>query len=51
MTTNLENMFNDMTDVELEKWLIECGISYEKVEKGKGGVFIDGVNIRNLDIL
>jgi len=44
----IESLFSDMSDLELEALLRACDIDFEKVEKGKGGFFIDGVNIRDI---
>lgn len=45
-----ESIFNNLTSEDFERILIENGIEFEKVEPGKGGVFIgpDKVNIREI---
>jgi len=40
-----KSIFDNITDEEFENILKECGFKYEKVEKGKGGLFIDGKRI------
>lgn len=51
MTDKYNSIFNGITDEEFEQFLKECGFEYEKVEKGKGGLFIDGkrVTLEELD--
>ena len=36
----IEEKFNKMSDEEFEQLLKDCGIGFEKVEQGEGGVFI-----------
>jgi len=46
-----DSVLNGITDEEFEQLLKECGVEYEKVEKGKGGLFIGGkrVTLEELD--
>ena len=41
----LDSIFENMSDLEFEEILKDCGFEYEKVEKGQGGLFIDGKRI------
>lgn len=51
MAYRYDSIFDDITDEEFEHMLKECGLQYEKVEKGKGGLFIGGkrVTLEELD--
>lgn len=50
MENGSKNMLDSLTDLEIEKILNECGFKYEKVEKGKGGLFVDENRITAKDI-
>ena len=45
------DIFKNLSNQDLEKLLFDCNLEFEKVETGKGGVFIgpDQINIRDLD--
>lgn len=51
MADRYDSVLNGITDEEFEQLLKECGVEYEKVEKGKGGLFIGGkrVTLEELD--
>jgi hypothetical protein len=51
MSKNYDSIFDNLTDEEFEEFLKECNFKYEKVEKGQGGLFIDGkrVTLEELD--
>lgn len=51
MADRYDSVLNGITDEEFEELLKECGVEYEKVEKGKGGLFIGGkrVTLEELD--
>lgn len=40
-----DSIFDDITDLEFEEMLKECGFEYEKVKPGKGGLFINGSKV------
>jgi hypothetical protein len=42
-----KSIFNNLTDEDFEDILKECNFKYEKVEKGKGGLFVDGKRIES----
>lgn len=42
---NTKSIFDNMTDEEFENILIENGFKYKKVEKGKGGLIINGIKV------
>ena len=39
------SIFDEITDLEFEEILNECGFNYTKVEKGNGGHFINNTTI------
>ena len=39
------SIFDEITDLEFEEILNECGFNYTKVEKGNGGLFINNTKI------
>ena len=45
MDNKLESIFDNLSDVEFEEILKKCGFKYEKVEKGHGGLFINGEKV------
>ena len=45
MTNKLESIFDNLSDVEFEDILKRCNLSFEKVEKGQGGLFINGEKV------
>lgn len=45
-----KSIFDNMTDKEFEDILKEAGFKYEKVKKGKGGLFIDDKRITAEDM-
>lgn len=50
MEDKYKSIFENMTDEGLENMFKECGFKYEKVEKGKGGLFVDGKRITAEDM-
>lgn len=50
MEDKYKSIFDDITDEDFENILKKCDFKYEKVEKGKGGLFIDGKKITARDI-
>lgn len=36
-----KSIFDNLTDEEFENILKECGFKYKKVDKGKGGLYIN----------
>lgn len=50
MNNKYDSIFDGITDSEFEETLKECGFEYEKVELGKGGLFVDGNRITIKDI-
>ena len=45
-----KSIFEGLTDEEFEDILKDCGFKYEKVEKGQGGLFVDGKRITIEDL-
>lgn len=45
MENKFKSIFDDITDLEFEQMLKECGIEYKKVKPGEGRLFIDGKRI------
>ena len=45
MANKLESIFDNLSDVEFEDILKRCNLSFEKVEKGQGGLFINGEKV------
>lgn len=50
MNKDLTNMFNDMSKEDLFEFLKECGMEIETVEAGKGGFYLDNVELQNSEI-
>lgn len=46
---NPKSIFDNMSDEEFENTLIENGFKYKKVERGNGGLIINGKKIERLD--
>lgn len=44
-----KSIFDNLTDLEFEEILEECGFKYTKVE-GKGGLYINGKNITSQEL-
>ncbi|NFN81854.1 hypothetical protein FDB25_15805 [Clostridium botulinum] len=40
-----DSIFDNISDLEFEEMLKECGFEYRKVEPGKGGLCINGVKV------
>ena len=51
MSKNLDSIFDNITDEEFKQFLKDCNFKYEKVERGQGGLFIEGkrVTLEELD--
>lgn len=47
---NCKSIFDNITDEDFEDILKECGFKYEKVENGKGGLFVSGERITIEDL-
>jgi len=45
MTNKLESIFDNLSDSEFEDILKCCNLSFKKVEKGQGGLFINGEKV------
>ncbi|EKS4345103.1 hypothetical protein QB607_003107 [Clostridium botulinum] len=50
MKDKYKSIFEDITDEEFENILKKYNFKYERVEKGKGGLFIDGKKMTIEDI-
>jgi hypothetical protein len=51
MSKNLDSIFDNVTDEEFEQFLKDYDFKYEKVERGQGGLFVEGkrVTLEELD--
>lgn len=50
MRNKYESIFENITNDEFEQILKECGFNYEKVEEGKGGLFIAGERVYSSEL-